>query len=87
MPVIDIGALVDTKASEAGRRAAADAIGAACREHGFFYISHHGVPQSLIDRLHALSQEFFSWPEEKKMQWRMALGGRAWRGFSRWVAS
>ena len=81
LPVIDIAALVDAQSTAAARAAVADAMGRACREHGFFYISHHGVPQNLIDRLHALSQAFFAWPEEKKMQWRMALGGRAWRGY------
>ena len=81
LPVIDIAALVNPAASDAARTQVADAIGSACREHGFFYIRHHGVPQELIDRLHALSQVFFNWPEERKMQWRMALGGRAWRGY------
>ena len=81
LPVIDIAALLKPGASDAERALVADAIGRACREHGFFYISQHGVPQALIDKLHTLSEEFFSWPEERKMQWRMALAGRAWRGY------
>lgn len=59
LPVIDIASLVNPQASGAARSEAAEAIGRACRGHGFFYISQHGVPQALIDRLHALSQVFF----------------------------
>ncbi len=81
LPVINIAALVNEHASAPDRAQVAHAIGLACREHGFFYISHHGVPQALIDRLHSLSEAFFAWPVEKKMQWRMSLGGRAWRGY------
>ena len=81
LPVIDIAALLNPGASDAARAQVADAIGRACREHGFFYISQHGVPQALIDKLHTLSEEFFSWPEERKIQWHMALADRAWRGY------
>ena len=49
LPVIDIAALLKPGASDAERALVADAIGRACREHGFFYISQHGVPQALID--------------------------------------
>ena len=55
-------------------------IGEACRAHGFFYVSHHGVDPALVQRLETLSHRFFALPEATKMQWRMALGGRAWRG-------
>jgi hypothetical protein len=32
-------------------------------------------------RLEGLSHQFFALDETTKMQWRMALGGRAWRGY------
>ncbi|WP_432727176.1 isopenicillin N synthase family dioxygenase [Variovorax sp. W6] len=78
LPLIDVSALV---AGTAARAAVAAQIGAACRAHGFFYVTGHGVDAALVKRLEDLSHRFFDLPEETKMQWRMALGGRAWRGF------
>ncbi|MGJ7532850.1 MULTISPECIES: isopenicillin N synthase family dioxygenase [unclassified Variovorax] len=78
LPLIDVAPLV---AGTAERDAVAAQIGAACRAHGFFYVTGHGVDATLVKRLEDLSHRFFELPEETKMQWRMALGGRAWRGF------
>ncbi|NVM86834.1 polar amino acid transport system ATP-binding protein [Variovorax sp. SG517] len=78
LPLIDVSALV---AGAAARDAVAAQIGAACRAHGFFYVTGHGVDPALVKRLEDLSHRFFDLPEETKMQWRMALGGRAWRGY------
>lgn len=77
VPVIDIAQLI------AGGEAApvAAQIRTACMESGFFYITGHGVPAALIERLEALSHEFFALPVEEKMRIRMELGGRAWRGY------
>ena len=71
LPVIDLS-----------RREAVPALlREACRAHGFFYIVGHGVDEALGDRLEALSREFFALDVAHKMRWRMALGGRAWRGY------
>ncbi len=78
LPLIDVSALI---AGTGGRDAVAAQIGAACRAHGFFYVTGHGVDPALVKRLEDLSHRFFDLPEETKMQWRMALGGRAWRGY------
>ncbi|KIQ28830.1 iron oxidase [Variovorax paradoxus] len=78
LPLIDVAPLV---AGTAGRDDVAAQIGAACRAHGFFYVTGHGVDAALVQRLETLSHQFFDLPEETKMRWRMALGGRAWRGF------
>ena len=78
LPLIDVSALV---AGTAARDAVAAQIGAACRAHGFFYVTGHGVDPALVKRLEELSHRFFELPEETKMRWRMALGGRAWRGY------
>ncbi|MGC5009659.1 isopenicillin N synthase family dioxygenase [Streptosporangium sp. DT93] len=56
-------------------------IEAACVDSGFFYVSGHGVPESLIGELDAAARRFFALPEERKLQIAMARGGRAWRGF------
>ncbi|WP_027014773.1 isopenicillin N synthase family dioxygenase [Comamonas composti] len=81
LPIIDIQPLIQASASSRARQQVAEAIGQACREHGFFYITGHGVPEELVQRLDALSHQFFALPEAEKLRWRMELGGRAWRGY------
>ncbi len=78
LPVIDVSDLVQ---AGPGRDAVALRIGEACRAHGFFYVTGHGVPADLMARLESVSRRFFALDEASKLQWRMALGGRAWRGY------
>jgi len=77
LPVIDVGPLVR---GEDEQRVAA-AIGAACRDAGFFYVVGHGVMPALGERLEQLSREFFALDLPTKLRIRMELGGRAWRGY------
>jgi isopenicillin N synthase-like dioxygenase len=79
--ILDVRALVDSSSSAVERRAVAAQLGAACRESGVFYMVGHGVDAGLQDRLEDLSRRFFSLPLEDKLAIRMALGGRAWRGY------
>ena len=76
--VVDAGPFL---ARSSSRRAEALAIRHACRDCGFFYISGHGVPDTLLARLEHQSQAFFALPLEQKLAIRMARGGRAWRGY------
>ena len=78
LPIIDVGALVH---GTPDRTDVARRIGEACRAHGFFYVTGHGVDAALVAELQAASRRFFALDEATKMQWRMALGGRAWRGY------
>jgi isopenicillin N synthase-like dioxygenase len=78
VPVIDVSALVAGAA--AGTDVAAQ-IGQACRAQGFFYVTGHGVEPMIVDRLVEASRRFFALDLDTKMQWRMSLGGRAWRGY------
>jgi isopenicillin N synthase-like dioxygenase len=78
VPVIDVTPLVERAPDQA--RVAAQ-LGQACRETGFFYVVGHGVDPDLRARLFALSREFFAQDAETKLRIRMALGGRAWRGY------
>ena len=78
LPVIDVSALAT---GGPGRAVVAARFGAACRAHGFFYVVGHDVDPALVRRLEALSRRFFAQDEASKMRWRMALGGRAWRGY------
>ena len=59
----------------------AAAIGQACRAHGFFYVTGHGVDEALCRRLEALSHRFFALPDSVKTRFAMNRGGRAWRGW------
>ncbi|MBO9649024.1 MAG: isopenicillin N synthase family oxygenase [Variovorax sp.] len=78
LPVIDVSGL---SGNGPARDEVAARIGAACRAHGFFYVVGHGVDPALARRLEELSHRFFALDEATKMRWRMALGGRAWRGY------
>jgi isopenicillin N synthase-like dioxygenase len=75
LPVIDISEPTFS------RPGAAAQIEAACRSSGFFYVTGHGVPAELIDRLDTAARAFFALPERDKLEIAMARGGRAWRGF------
>ena len=77
VPLIDVTPLVD---GSNPHRVARD-IGRACRGCGFFYVIGHGVDEKLQQQLEMSSREFFALPIETKMQIRMELGGRAWRGY------
>ena len=77
LPIIDITPL----RSGASAGAVAGQIEAACRDSGFFYVTGHGVPDQLVDRLDRASRAFFRLPEPEKMEIEMTRGGRAWRGF------
>ncbi|MFQ4136961.1 isopenicillin N synthase family dioxygenase [Nodosilinea sp. PGN35] len=78
IPVIDIAPLL---AEAKNTTAVAEQLGQACRQHGFFYITGHGVDQGLQQQLETLSREFFAQPLETKLSIAMAQGGRAWRGY------
>ncbi|SHF65074.1 isopenicillin N synthase family dioxygenase [Streptoalloteichus hindustanus] len=62
VPVIDISSRDTPK----GRAALAEVIGHACRTSGFFVIVGHGVPQELVDRMHTVTNGFFTLPEAEK---------------------
>lgn len=53
----------------------------ACKKHGFFYISNHGIEKQLQKKLEKLAKDFFSQNMDKKMEISMDKGGKAWRGY------
>ena len=80
LPVIDVAPLV--AGGPPGPLAdVARQIETACREHGFFYVTGHGLEPRLLARLAEASAAFFALPEAAKMEIAMARGGRAWRGY------
>jgi isopenicillin N synthase-like dioxygenase len=77
IPVVD---LAGVRAHDpAGLRQAAIAIRAACTSLGFFYVSNHGVPQSVLDGATRAAREFFAHPPEVK---RRAAVNHRHRGFN-----
>jgi len=56
-------------------------IDRACRDHGFFSVVGHGIPEDHFDRLLATSRRFFALAEDEKARIAMRHGGRAWRGW------
>ena len=78
LPIIDVAPLVAGAGDQEG---VAAAMGKACRENGFFYVIGHGVGEDLNRRLEELSHRFFAQDVETKLEIRMALAGKAWRGY------
>ena len=77
VPVIDLHPLI----IGADPDSVASGLRDACSGAGFFYVLGHGVDEGLQGRLEELSRAFFAMGVEEKMKIRMALGGRAWRGY------
>ncbi len=78
VPIIDVTPLVTDVGDQ---KAAAAAMGQACRESGFFYVVGHGVGEELQRRLDEVSQRFFAQDLDTKLEIRMALAGKVWRGY------
>ena len=53
----------------------------ACKRFGFFYISNHGIPGSLVSDLVEDSTRFFAMPLEYKNRISMKHRGLQWRGY------
>ncbi|WP_394845560.1 isopenicillin N synthase family oxygenase [Pendulispora brunnea] len=72
LPVVDL---------DAQRAKVATDLRVACERDGFFYVSNHGVSESLQTELEVRARAFFARPLEEKMAIAMDRGGRAWRGY------
>jgi isopenicillin N synthase-like dioxygenase len=77
VPIIDLSA----RDTADGRAAIAADIGRACEKSGFFAIVGHSVPQSLVRRMYAASNGFFTQPEAQKE--RSANRGKGVSGLRR----
>jgi isopenicillin N synthase-like dioxygenase len=60
IPIIDVAPLVNGSPEQI--HAVAEALGSACRDVGFFYVTGHGVPATLISRVFEMSAAFFAGP-------------------------
>lgn len=67
LPVVDVSGLHSDELS--AHQAVASKLADAARDCGFFYVTGHGIPGTLIDRLAAQARTFFALPLEEKMRW------------------
>ncbi|MCO5978211.1 isopenicillin N synthase family dioxygenase [Ideonella oryzae] len=65
LPLIDIRGL--RGADPVAQRAVADQLRQACLNHGFFYVTHHGIDAALIAQVFAASQRFFDLGMDDKL--------------------
>ncbi|KAK0222154.1 hypothetical protein IW262DRAFT_960185 [Armillaria fumosa] len=65
IPVIDL-AMISTEDPDS-QKALADKVRAACVNVGFFYVTNHGISESIIQEAVDRSKDFFSLPLEDKM--------------------
>ena len=66
IPIVDFSRFKDGTPEE--RQKIADEIGDACRRIGFFYVTGHGVPAELQQKLMAEAKMFFKQPLGDKMR-------------------
>ena len=66
VPVIDIAPALG--ADRQARRQIARQIGGSCEQVGFFMVTGHGVPRSLVQEVDGLSRSFFDLPADEKMR-------------------
>lgn len=78
IPVIDLTPLFDGEPG--GLEFVAAEIGRACRGIGFFFITGHGIPASLMHRVFDQSAQFFGAPEsdKRKALFSAATGNRGY---------
>ncbi len=70
LPVIDIGALRGRQLAD--KRKVAETLAQAAHEIGFFYITNHGISQSLIANVYHEAERFFSLPLAEKLRYDIA---------------
>ena len=69
IPLIDIEPFLLGSAADKVRTA--EALDDACREFGWLVVAGHGVPNALIEEMHAVSRAFFARPHWEKMKHKM----------------
>jgi isopenicillin N synthase-like dioxygenase len=60
IPLIDVGPLIGGQPD--GEADVARALGRACRDIGFFYVTGHGIPTATIDAVFSQARRFFAAP-------------------------
>lgn len=83
IPLIDFSPFLTD--DPVGKVAVAQAIYRACREVGFFYLTHHGLPQGAIAAAFEQSRQFFALPlaEKRAIAWASEVSNRGYIGLER----
>jgi isopenicillin N synthase-like dioxygenase len=79
LPVLDFSRL-DASHDEAERFR--DDLRRATHDYGFFYLTGHGVPESLVSRILETSRRFFELPDADKLSIENVLSPQ-FRGYTR----
>lgn len=74
IPVIDVSGVINGDAIER----VAEAIYVAATDHGFFYISGHGIDERLTEQAFAVAKDFFDLPVEDKQTVSVDTHQRGW---------
>lgn len=88
LPIIDFSPFLDESSTSTAKLATALEIDKACRDVGFFYLSHHGIQTHLLESMLETAKSFFeeNTREEKDLLAVKKPGdgiGDDARGFSR----
>lgn len=72
VPLVDFGGFLSGNPVAAAE--ASKLVGEACREHGFFLVTNHGVDSDLISNAHRYMDYFFELPLSEKQRAQRKLG-------------
>lgn len=78
IPIIDVSVI--SSPNHEDHLKLASEIYTACTNVGFFYIKNHGIPEELVQELHAAARRFFNLPEKTKMDYSVSKS-KKYRGF------
>jgi isopenicillin N synthase-like dioxygenase len=86
IPIIDISPFLSNQPSKGNAPSeeciqTAQEIYSAFSEWGFCLIKNHGIPAALRNQIFQAANEFFTLPNEIKLELHVQKGGVAWRGF------
>jgi isopenicillin N synthase-like dioxygenase len=83
VPVVNLQDYVSGDAAQ--KQAFVEKLGKAYEEVGFVAVEGHGIPQAVIDRYYALTEQFFSLPLETKLNYENPeyAGQRGYTSFGR----
>lgn len=68
---------IDMRDYEARKTEIADQLWDAATETGFFQLTHHSIPQDLVDEAFAMSERFFALPSATKQRYPLGHGTNA----------
>lgn len=83
IPLIDFSPFLTD--DQTGQQQVAAEIDRACREVGFLYLTHHGIPQAAIEQAFNQSKQFFALPlaEKQEIAWSSEVSNRGYIGIER----